>query len=429
MTRYFLGLCVLLCLCTPVHADTLRIASYNVKYLSACVNYVRKEALQSTFESLDADIIAFQEVRNRQALEYYFDTEYWNVVIDDQSTDDQKLAFVVRDGIEYRLASGNDLDAAESDFLFPDSTFFPDDRDVLRLFISVPELNGEIEILNHHAKSRYNGRVYSETRRIEASAQIVEYLRDQSESPYVVVLGDLNDNPDDASINTLELGYRTDRSMENSPGHFLVNLAEPLLKEDIVSYGLNSRNAKDGEVDPVIAGSRDDNYLNYSDEHEVTKALYDQILVTPNLAHSSQLPHMELINDSVAVKGNRDTRASDHVPIYVDLFDIEGYSERLKITGVLPNPAGYDHNREQVEITSSLGYRFSDSVALRDEAGTRYEFELQISGETSQRIIPVSTRFSLNNDGDQIDLLIGEDVIDTFSYQSSDEGRWITVND
>ena len=244
-----------------------------------------------------------------------------------------------------------------------------------------------------------------------------------------MVLGDLNDNPDDASVNTLELGYRTDRSLENSSGSFLVNLAEPLLRADIVSYGLNSRNAKDRGVDPVIAGSRDDNYLNYSDEHEVTKALYDQILVTPNLAYSTHLSHMNLINDSVAVVGNHDTRASDHVPIYVDLFNIEGHSEHLKIIGVLPDPIGNDHNREHVEIKSALGYRFDDLVVLRDEAGNRYEFDLQISEGTTQRITPVSTRFSLNNDGDQVDLLIGGKVIDTFSYQKSEEGRWIIVND
>jgi len=66
------AVCVLVCICAPAHADTLRIASYNVKYLSACVNYVRKDALESTFESLNVDIIALQEVRNREALEYFF---------------------------------------------------------------------------------------------------------------------------------------------------------------------------------------------------------------------------------------------------------------------------------------------------------------------------------------------------------------------
>lgn len=125
---------------------------------------------------------------------------------------------------------------------------------------------------------------------------------------------------------------------------------------------------------------------------------------------------------------NSDTRASDHAPIYVDLFDIEGHSDRLKITGVLPDPTGSDHNREQIQITSHLGYRFDDSVTLRDEAGNRYEFQLQITSETSQRIVPTSTRFSLNNDGDHVDLLIGEELIDTFSYQSSEEGRWIIGN-
>lgn len=50
-------------------SDSLRIASYNSNYLSACVNYVRKEAFQSTVNLLNADVIAFQEVRDRSALE------------------------------------------------------------------------------------------------------------------------------------------------------------------------------------------------------------------------------------------------------------------------------------------------------------------------------------------------------------------------
>jgi len=70
-----------------------------------------------------------------------------------------------------------------------------------------------------------------------------------------------------------------------------------------------------------------------------------------------------------------------------------------------------------------LGYRFDDSVTLRDEAGNRYELQLQIASGTSKSIVPTSTRFSLNNDGDRVGLLIGEKVIDTFRYQSSEEGR------
>lgn len=51
------------------------------------------------------DIVALQEVRDRFAAEYYFDPEKWVIILDDDSTDDMNLAFAVRKGVDYTLAS------------------------------------------------------------------------------------------------------------------------------------------------------------------------------------------------------------------------------------------------------------------------------------------------------------------------------------
>ncbi len=119
-----------------------------------------RNSLKQTLEIINADVIALQEIKDRRALEYFFSSEDWNIIIDEQSTDDQNLAFVIRKGVDYRLASGNQYDADNEDFLFRQSNNFPDKRDVLAVYLQPDETgNNEILVLNHHAKSRYNGRV------------------------------------------------------------------------------------------------------------------------------------------------------------------------------------------------------------------------------------------------------------------------------
>ncbi|HIF9103190.1 TPA: hypothetical protein ACX6QA_000079 [Photobacterium damselae] len=61
---------------------------------------------QMVVERLNADIVALQEVRDRYALERFFPAVKWDVIIDDDSTDDMNLAFAVRKGLIYRLESG-----------------------------------------------------------------------------------------------------------------------------------------------------------------------------------------------------------------------------------------------------------------------------------------------------------------------------------
>lgn len=304
-------------------SDSLRIASYNSNYLSACVNYARKEAFQSTVNLLNADVIAFQEVRDRSALELFFPAEQWHIIIDNESTDDQNLAYVIRKGVDYSLISGSIHNAEKEDFLFTSSSNFPDKRDVLTLIVRERYLgtDRELLILNHHAKSRYGGRESTEPTRIAASLEIVKWIKSQDLKD-IVVLGDFNDTPDDASVNTLEMGINSVLEMENSIGSLLINLSEPLVLEDYVSYGLNSRSltADKVSVNPVDIGSRFRNFTEFSDDINVGKAMYDQILVSPTLLPALTNVSHDIFSNPVAVLGNSSTRASDHIPIYVDLF-------------------------------------------------------------------------------------------------------------
>lgn len=408
-------------------SETIRIATYNVKYLSACLNSVREASFRETIKSLNADVLAIQEVRDRRALEYFFDPEEWISIIDDESTDDQNLAFVVRNSVNYRLASGSDNNVELSDFLFPDSSNFPDKRDVLRIYINLPELNGEIEVLNHHAKSRYNGRITSEAKRLGAAVELVNYIN-ASSNDHIILLGDFNDTPDDASLNTVETGQLSVLSMENDEGSFLINLAEKKIALDYVSYGLNTRNIKDGVTVPIVEGSRTDNYEGYNDDYEVRKALYDQILVTPTLVTNLNHPEFMVFDGSIAVSGNSDTRSSDHVPVYIDLFPVSDVASGITVTNVLPDPVGSDRNNEEVVLTSSLPYAFQGQLLFVDQSGNSYSIDVRIEPNSIITVTPSETSFSLNNSGDSVSVFYQDNLIQAIQYPSVDEGERVYFN-
>ncbi len=310
----------------PVHAEpsgadtvTFSVATYNVKFLSACMHKERQKKFQQVVDNLEGvDVVALQEVRDRFAAEYYFYPAEWVVILDDDSTDDMNLAFAVRKGIHYSLASGAVKNADSIlDFAFDKhNPNFIDERRVLKLIVSTDA--GDVLVLNHHAKSRYSGRLDTETTRVNASLNILDFI-DSSSYDKIVLLGDFNDTPDDASLNTLETGALSPQALENVPGNYFVNLAEPLVAQNLVSYGLKSNAKTDALielVDAVVPDSRQTNLDNYAADVEVTHAMYDQILATPALlsSYNNQM-YAYTFEELDAVAGNEDTRASDHIPV------------------------------------------------------------------------------------------------------------------
>ncbi len=193
---------------SPARGETeVRVATYNIKFLKASVDAVRRDRIKSVIEKLDADVIALQEIEDRTALEAVFDKTAWHLVVDDDSGDDQDVALAVRKPWKLPQFSG-DLDADTEHFLFPDAPadFFPDKRYVLAVRVQSPDGSVEFTVLVVHARSRYGGRAVTDGRRIEATRMLVEKIRAEFDDVPLVLLGNFNDNPDDQSLNILETG-------------------------------------------------------------------------------------------------------------------------------------------------------------------------------------------------------------------------------
>ncbi|CAH8242111.1 MULTISPECIES: endonuclease/exonuclease/phosphatase family protein [Vibrio] len=421
--KFFIALSLLVFSFSTYSSDHLRLATYNSKFLSACMNKVRVINYQETVHKLNADIIALQEVRDRYAVERFFPSDQWNIIIDDESTDDLNLAFVIRKGLDFRLASGNILNADENiDFAFPKSnSHFIDERRVLTLYVTYK--NKEILFLNHHAKSRYNGRSITDEQRTQAALDLIDYITTSS-TPYIALLGDFNDTPDDRSLNTLEIGLLSTLHLENNKGSFLVNLTEPLIEQDAVSYGLKSNDVTDSivkRINPSITGSRQKNLEDFDTDLAMDKALYDQILLSASLYDflGGQL-QAKAFDWPIGIQGNDDTRASDYIPIYVDFSCLDCEKPTLKIKSLLPNPAGSDTGKETVTI-HNIGPDFQGTIILQDRSLAHEVMDINIKKD---QILThtISSGVTLNNTGDTIRILNRyEELIDEVTYTKSQE--------
>lgn len=409
-----------------IELKTFSVATYNVKFLSACMHKERQKNFQQVINQLEGvDVVALQEVRDRLAAEYYFDPAKWVVILDDDSTDDMNLAFAVRKGLNYSLASGAEKNADSiQDFAFDThNPNFIDERRVLKLIVSTDA--GDVLVLNHHAKSRYSGRLDTETSRVNASLDILDYI-DSSSYDKVVLLGDFNDTPDDASLNTLETGALSPQALENVPGNYFINLAEPLVAQNLVSYGLKSNTKTDTLIeliDAAVPNSRLTNLDNYAADVEVTHAMYDQVLVTPSLvsAYNNQ-KYAYTFEELTAVVGNEDSRASDHIPV-IATFGINAHPlPKLTIISLLANPVGTDYQNETITLLNT-GSPFNGQLMLKDASDNKSTLLTATLAEGEQVTFTISSGVTLNNSGDTITLLDRyEREIHTVTYTSSQEG-------
>ncbi|ENM5747451.1 endonuclease/exonuclease/phosphatase family protein [Vibrio mimicus] len=415
---------------TPV--PSLTVATYNSKFLSACMAKERQKHFHEVVRNLHGvDVVALQEVRDRFAAEHYFKPDSWTVIIDDDSTDDMNLAYAVRKGLPYTLDSENLINAdSQTDFAFPDGHGnFIDSRRLLKLNISTEF--GDVMVLNHHAKSRYNGRTVTDQQRINAALDIVDYL-DHLPNKKVILLGDFNDTPDDASTNTLELGRLSARELENSKGAYLINLTEPLAAEDNVSYGLKN-DAKTGayfqKVNSVVVGSRQANLDNFESDVANTHGLYDQIFISTELAELyGNKSFTRIFEHTSAIVGNQDTRASDHVPVLSTLGTTGRTKPDIIITSLLPNPIGSDTQNETITLRNQ-GPDYLGGLLLRDASQSTSVLEVSLPSR-SELTITIPSGVTLNNSGDTISLFDEyEQPLDSVSYSSCKEGIEITFKE
>ena len=154
-----------------------------------------------------------------------------------------------------------------------------------------------------------------------------------------VVLGDLNDGPDDVSVNILETGdLRAKGGRIPTPNPLMVNVMEPLYDKDAVTIGLANR-FKGQALEPYVKGAKNENErwrgkeYRFPDDVLVEETMFDQILISPSLATRAGPPMIYSGADALMGEGGRtskdangravyqtkSTRASDHLPVYVDI--------------------------------------------------------------------------------------------------------------
>ena len=391
----------------PAQESRVRVATYNIKFLDAAEDATRVGRLQQVVQQLDVDVIALQEIDDRAALERVFDPAAWRLVIDDDSGDDQDVALAVRR--PWNVAGvPADLDADDDHFVFEgaaNNPFFPNRRDILS--VEVVSENGQVTftVMVVHAKSRFGGRATNEHQRVGHARALLQHIRDNFEDDPFVLLGDFNDNPDDASLNILEFGWAdAPGGPEQIPGPFILNLAEPLMVGGHVSHGLKSDAINGAVVNTMDAGSRDRNNAGRGTNDNTGDILFDQILIPAWMGDTCPTGSASVFNGVAAVEGNETTRASDHVPVFADFVfgQVVAGPTGLVIAALTPNPVGPDDNNEMVTVFNGTGAPVDLSEwTLRDDDGSSF----QLSGTVGQGLelqARIDRGAMLGNGGDTV---------------------------
>lgn len=409
----------------------VRIATYNIKYLKANVKTERRKKIKKVIELLDADIIALQEIDDRKALEAVFDKNEWLLIIDEESGNNQDVALAVLKA-RFKLPDGPaDQDADNEHFLFPgaaNNTFFPNRRDVLCVRVKAKDEDVSFFVMVLHTKSRHErvgGRATNEHRRVGAARALVDKIRADFDDKPFIMLGDMNDNPDDASLNILETGVKTAAGgREDIAGTFLLNLTEPLCAQGHVSHGLKSDAVVGDRLNTIDPSSRDRNNNYRGTNANTGDILFDQILIPAWMADAYVADSCKVFDIAVAAKGNSSNRASDHVPVFADfVFNPDGdvpAPATLRIISLLPNPAGVDENNEQVTLQNGT----ADAVDLAgwklvDKAGNSFSFSGQIASGATKTFTMQAKPF-LNNMGDTVWLEIDGQKSSEVTYTAAD---------
>ncbi|MBI1902699.1 MAG: lamin tail domain-containing protein [Planctomycetia bacterium] len=395
--------------------ERVRVATYNIKFLNEATlpdQGNRAAKLKEVIDKLDADVIGLEEIDDRAALEAVFDATQWSLIIDDDSGDDQDVAIAVRKPFR-ALGVGDDLDADDANFLFPASSVdsrFPNRRDVLAIEIQVPNGAGTFFVMVVHAKSRFDGRANTDARRENAARALIQVLEQRFDERDFVLVGDFNDNPDDRSLNILETGDpNAAGGAEETDGPFLVNLSESLCAAGHVSHGRNSNDIVNDRINTVDATSRQRNNSARGSNDNTGDILFDQILIPLRMRERYVGDSVRVFDDPVAVQGNSNNRASDHLPVYAEfIFAARGdgaSAAAVRIASLLPNPAGDDAGKEEVVLKNSSSAAVDlAGWKLVDRGGNEFPLTGSVAagGEKSIRLPP--SKLPLNNSGDQVSL-------------------------
>jgi endonuclease/exonuclease/phosphatase family metal-dependent hydrolase len=390
----------------------IRVAAYNIQFLNTSISAARRANLREVVQHLDADVIGLQEIADRAALQAIFPPSEWQIVIDDDSSDTQDVAVVVRRPLEVVMPGG--LDADDGNFLFPnpaDNSFFPNRRDVLFVEVRVPDSGDTFFVMVNHLKARSEGRNTTEPRRVGAARDLVRVLRDRFDDRDFVLLGDMNDNPDDRSMNILETGdFNAQGGPEEADGPFMINLMDRLVAAGHVSHGRDSGDIVSGRINTIDPESRDRNNEARGTDLHTGDILFDQILIPVEMGNRYVGGSAEVFDHEAALRGSGSARASDHLPVFAEFLfgseDPEPPAPQVRIVSLLPNPAGTDAGREQVTI-GNTGASAVDLTGwrLEDDSGHRFALSGTVAANSSRTITMTANTMPLTNSGDEVRLI------------------------
>ena len=312
--------------------SALRVLTYNLEWFNEDVADGRLENLRQIFSDVKPDVAAFAEVQNKASLQRFLDAD-WSLAIADLPEEAQETAIAVRK--PYVLKSYK--------LLFPDARrdfAFPGRRDVMEATVMAP--SGEIfRVYANHWKSRRGGRMQTDPQRVGAAEYLATYLL-KNRVENAIVMGDFNDTPDDQSLQVLESGNsRAEGGSADNP-RVLVNLMERLYDEDAVTIGL-AELFQGAYVAPKVTGAKADSErlrgidYRFPQDVRVTQTLFDQILVSPELAERVKT-QPTIYAYPAALQGTRSrvrvsdtgveyteqgTRVSDHLPVFADIAPVK----------------------------------------------------------------------------------------------------------
>jgi endonuclease/exonuclease/phosphatase family metal-dependent hydrolase len=409
------GLMTLLAITTAAWSAQVRVATYNIQFLSTDVvnQGDRLNKLRDVITVLDAHVIGLQEIADRTALERVFPPTEWHLVIDDDSTDLQDLAVAVRKPLRV-MGVPADLDADDEHFLFAHETetLFPNRRDLLAVTIQLPDESATFVVMVHHGKSRAGGRATTDPRREGAARAMIQVFERDFDDRDFILLGDFNDNPDDRSLNILETGDpNAPGGPEEIDGPFLANLTEPLMAAGHVSWGKGPVDISGEQVNTLDPGSRQRNNLARGTDQHTGMILFDQILIPVRMRDRYVDGSAKVFSHASALRGSEQTRASDHLPVFAD-FVFGGVEPppppvaAVRMLSLLPNPDGPDEGREEVTIGNGTAEEVNlTGWTLRDRAGNHFALEGVIPARDQLTITMRVFSMPLNNSGDDVSLL------------------------
>jgi hypothetical protein len=279
----------------------------------------------------------------------------------------------------------------------------------------------------HHGKSRVGGRATTDAQREGAARDILQVLEQRFDDKDYILLGDFNDNPDDRSLNILEMGDpHAPGGPEEIEGPFLINLTERLVVEDRVSHGRNSADVSGDHVETIDPDSRRRNNDARGTDMNTGDILFDQMLIPLRMLPRYVLGSVRIFDHEVAVRGNNDTRASDHLPVVAEFVFTPAAPPPaapagLAITALLPDPDGADNAREQVTLRNA-GTAMVNLAGwkLRDRAGNEFALSGTIAGGATRVITMTVFSMPLNNSGDDVALLDAQgNIVHHVTYTAS----------